>query len=1127
MIKKIYVTIIAALCFSTAIFAQHSWSGIHHTSLKEAESNFSNPPAEFASHVIWGWEGPMDIETIRHDLDSIKTKGFRSVIFEAGYHLPYQYLSDEWFEGIRTGVMEAKARGLKVWLIDEGKYPSGFAGGKFSKERPELRMKAIVTHATLHVDKGATLVDQEVDPRAFSAVAVSKSGAPDRIVEIKDHKISFVAGLDEWDILLVGSDYRTGQTRAVNNPTGGKDTTNSLCDYLSPEAVRQFIDWTHEQYKKYLGDEFGKTLLGFRGDEPDFGYIPWTPKLVEEFVARKGYDPTPWFACLMSSNQSVAEKKFRADCWDVWSELFAINFFKQQADWCEENGLAHITHLNNDHNMPACIRISGSMFRDLSNVQIPGIDAIWNQIWPGTVNDYPKFASSISHVYGKPRTFSESFAAYNPNPTVPQARYAVNYQITRGINFFEFMFWMAGSKGTSWMSDPTMKGLNDYTNRATYLMAQGVPGARIAVYYPTSTFWLDNQSVNTDLVNMAEILLKHQRDFDWVDDDAFTEALKVGTGFFENKSGQRYYTLIIPSSDAISEGAWEKIQEFASRGGKVLFWGRRPHLLVGKTFKDAGVLPLMEKCLEEPSPTWTSTVAAAMPEPEMSLVIERPVLPKGQRAPQGAQAEEPATNFVHYTRRVMPDGDLYFIFNEGEKEAVIKADFDKVGTVREWNADEGTVKAIEAAKENGKTRIEMTLKPWEARIISIEKGKGLYNVKKYGVKGNGKSETAAIQAVIDKAYANGGGTVVFPRGKYVSGALFFPRGVNLRVEKGAMLQGVRDNDEYPMVNTRFEGIEREWRSAFLNFNDSEGVIVDGGGTIDGNGIDWPRATSGSGRPRLICFNNCDGGSISNLKLQNQASWGLHILYTEGFDVDGLSINARKYIPSSDGIDIDSSNGVHVSNTYIYVQDDCISIKSGKDAEGRRVARPSEDILVEDCTFGYGHGMVALGSEISGDIRNVTVRNCKVQEGQWGVIRFKSQPTRGGTVENILFENIEILDAVQVFDVNLRWGRGNQTVVDNPLTVLRNITVRNVHGTAVALGEMHGFTAQPLTKDVFKVENCEFKVGRDLNISDAELDRSGMKVTIDENLFVDVPGLQNRQGAKPAPAGRDSKARTGR
>ena len=104
----------ATILSCTALIAQNNFqTGIQSTTLSEASNHFVEPPSEYASHVIWGWEGPMDIETIRHDLDSIKAKGFRSVIFEAGYHLPYEYLSDEWFKHPYQ-VMEAKARGLKV-----------------------------------------------------------------------------------------------------------------------------------------------------------------------------------------------------------------------------------------------------------------------------------------------------------------------------------------------------------------------------------------------------------------------------------------------------------------------------------------------------------------------------------------------------------------------------------------------------------------------------------------------------------------------------------------------------------------------------------------------------------------------------------------------------------------------------------------------------------------------------------------------------------------------------------------------------------------------------------------------------------------------------------------------------
>ena len=1047
----------------------------------QVKTSFAKPPVRLANHVIWGWDGQMELKTITSDLDSIKSKGFNAIIIEPGYGLPFDYLSEGWFKTVRTAVMEAKKRGMKVWIIDEGKYPSGFAGGKFTRERPDLRMKAVVAVGTIKVNKGEVIKDRIVIPEGqegkegvpMSAVAVNNNDKENRMVEIKDGKITFYAGDDDWEIMLAGWGYRTGQTRAVNNPTRGKDTKNSICDYLSPEAVRQYIDWTHEQYKHYMGDEFGVTILGFRGDEPDFAYTPWTPRMVEEFTKRKGYDPRPHLASLLAKRTTVEERRFRADYWDVWSDLFAINFFKQQADWCEENGLEHITHLNNDHNMPVCVRAEGNLFRDLSKIQIPGVDAIWNQIWPKTVNDFPKFASSVSHVYGKPRSFSESFAAYNTPPTIPTARYAVDYQMVRGINFFEFMFWGAGSKGKNWMTDPGMKLLNDYTNRATYLLTMGKPGARVAVYYPTSTLWLNNQSINHDLVEMAELLLQHQRDFDWVDADAFSEALDVEQGCFVNKSGQRYSTLIIPSCDAISKDAWQKIAAFAEKGGKVLFWGRKPTMLSDKTFRDAMPIDnLTKNVMEEPSVTWTATVESAMPTPEFNVV-------KGD------------AKFLRYTRRVLDDADIYFIFNEGEESCTFTADIDQSGIVSMWDADKGTFAPMNAEHTGDKTRISMELKPWESHFITIERGNKAYNVKKNGVKGDGTVETAAIQSVIDKVFNEGGGTVVFPKGKYLTGALFFPRGVNLRVEKNALVQGVVDTLAYKLVSTRFEGYDRNWKCALLNFDNAEGVQVSGEGTIDGNGVEWKKIPFGtSGRPRLFCFTNCNGGSIKGLHLRNQASWCLHLLYTKGFTIDGVDIRVPEYVPSSDGIDIDSSTDVAVRNTYISVHDDCISIKSGKDAEGRRIGRPSENILIENCHFGYGHGAVTMGSEISGGINNVLVRNCKVDEGNWAPFRFKSQPARGGVVQNITFENVTFENVKSVFDVNLEWmsGRIGEKVVvyADKLTQLRNVTLRNCKGTAKAMGVIRGYKNEPIARDVFRFENCDFKADSPLKVEFAEV-----------------------------------------
>ena len=146
-----------------------------------------------------------------------------------------------------------------------------------------------------------------------------------------------------------------------------------------------------------------------------------------------------------------------------------------------------------------------------------------------------------------------------------------------------------------------------------------------------------------------------------------------------------------------------------------------------------------------------------------------------------------------------------------------------------------------------------------------------------------------------------------------------------------------------------------------------------------------------------------------MSLLNPASWSLHILYSEDVVAENLKSRAEhgtpNAIPNADGIDVDSSRNVRISNCDIDANDDCISLKAGRDADGLSIHKPSENILVEKCRFGYGHGGVAIGSETSGSIRNVEVRDCTSNADNWAPVRFKSTASRGGVVENIIYKNI--------------------------------------------------------------------------------------------------------------------------
>jgi len=374
----------------------------------------------------------------------------------------------------------------------------------------------------------------------------------------------------------------------------------------------------------------------------------------------------------------------------------------------------------------------------------------------------------------------------------------------------------------------------------------------------------------------------------------------------------------------------------------------------------------------------------------------------------------------------------------------------------------------------------------------------------YGAVADGQTlNTIAIQSAIDLCASQEGGTIVVPEGIFLSGAIFLKQGVNLHIEKDGVLKGTVNPDDYPQVFTRWEGVECEWTSALINAFDMTGVHLTGEGTIDGSGDQWmnryPRYSNKLqvGRPRLIAIQNCTDVLVSGLTIKNQACWGLFILYSKDVIAENLIIRAEHNIISSDGITIDSGERIRITGCDIDVNDDCIAVKSGKDEDGRRVNRPSGEIIIEKCRFRYGHGGVSMGSEMSGGIRNVEIRDCIVEADNWVPIRFKSQPSRGGIVENITYRDIVLQNTRKAFEFNMEWRmRPPIKQPSDPLPVVRNVNIINVSGKVQSAGDMHGLKDSPIQNVTFK--NCNISAQKGFILENVKgLDLSGLNLKVEE------------------------------
>ncbi len=311
----------------------------------------------------------------------------------------------------------------------------------------------------------------------------------------------------------------------------------------------------------------------------------------------------------------------------------------------------------------------------------------------------------------------------------------------------------------------------------------------------------------------------------------------------------------------------------------------------------------------------------------------------------------------------------------------------------------------------------------------------------YGAKGDGSGmQTAAIQKAIDAAAAVGGTATVNP-GTYRTGSLFLKSGVTLDLPAGVTLIGSPSLQDYPMLPTRVAGIEMSWPAALINVRDQHDVAITGKGTIDGDGAIWWKSywdlrakyepmglrwasDYDARRPRLLLVQNSSAVRIGGgLLLTRSGFWTVQILYSHDVHVDGITIrnNVGGKGPSTDGVDIDSSRAILVEHADIDVNDDALCLKSGRDSDGLRVNRPTEDITIRDSIVRHGAAAITIGSETSGGFRNIEVDHITALSGVPSGVLFKSAHTRGGFAHDIRIHDLDLEGVAIPIHITMNWN----------------------------------------------------------------------------------------------------------
>jgi len=357
-----------------------------------------------------------------------------------------------------------------------------------------------------------------------------------------------------------------------------------------------------------------------------------------------------------------------------------------------------------------------------------------------------------------------------------------------------------------------------------------------------------------------------------------------------------------------------------------------------------------------------------------------------------------------------------------------------------------------------------------------------FNVTAYGAVADGKTDcTAAFQKAIAACNQAGGGRVVVPAGNYFTGPIHLKSNVNFHVVKGAKISFSTNPDDYlPLVYTRWEGVELMNYSSLIYAYEQKNIAITGEGIFDGqaNKTNWwpwkgqshygwqtgtPNQTDkdkraalfqmaennvpvkdrkfGKGfylRPQFVQPYRCENVLIQGVTFVNSPMWILNPVLCNNVTIEKVTVESQG--PNSDGCDPESCKNVLIKDCYFNTGDDCIAIKSGRNADGRKINIPSENIVIQGCSMANGHGGVVIGSEISGGARNIFAENCTMNSPLLDrALRIKTSSARGGVIENIFLRNIKVGQVKEQVVIATMFYEDS----GNYLPTIRNIEVKNM------------------------------------------------------------------------------------
>jgi hypothetical protein len=605
----------------------------------------ANPENVFWPSVSWWWNGPLDSATLQNQLADMKAHEVRNALvfpfysdFRTGnYHMDPDYLTAGYFDRVQTVVNKAAQLGMNVWLNADGGWPIGFA----------------LRHDSQYASQYAT----------------------DQLV------------------------YSNG-TWTEQRTTGGY----ANADLLSAQTTAALLNKTYQPYVGTLGSQLGQTCPFMVTDEAAYQSvsvgerIPWTPGGQTLFQNKFGYDVTAnnrLNALAVSPSQlTTAQKQVRVDVIDFVSGQLRDSYFQQSRDWCRAHGMAQIGRLGGEDTTMGAVECGfGSVTRQLRAVDVPGVDAIWRQIFPGQSSNgnFPKFASSVAHQNGTAIVSSLSFPVYGEGLTPAQMKWVLDYQFVRGVTQYATESYPVSTQDDlmtdlrpQWNTSPLwdyMPNVHRYVARLGYVMACGKPKIDVGLYYPVRDLWANASSSDSSVVGfdkLTQSLLERQCDYDVIDDDILNDpATRIENGRLVLGS-MSYKTIVVGPTAWMTAVAQQRLNAFQSAGGQVI------------RITDPGQI--------------NSAIAGIAQTVELSV----------------------ASSGIRAAGRQWDGGGAMYLFNEGQAGYKGVATFAMTGKLYQLDPTTGVTRALNyTTLPNGRVSVSVNLAAGESLLLVAQPPQGL------------------------------------------------------------------------------------------------------------------------------------------------------------------------------------------------------------------------------------------------------------------------------------------------------------------------------------------------------------------------------------------------------------------